>query len=65
MWWIYSIGSNQASISRAKGPSKPVTEIRLKLTPSFAFKWLVPKLHDFNRQYPELKVQTFADGALS
>ncbi|MGR5063459.1 LysR substrate-binding domain-containing protein [Photobacterium sp. DNB22_13_2] len=40
------------------------SEIRLKLTPSFAFKWLVPKLHDFNRQYPELKVQTFADGAL-
>lgn len=40
------------------------SEIRLKLTPSFAFKWLVPKLHDFNSQYPELKVQTFADGAL-
>ncbi|KDM89747.1 LysR substrate-binding domain-containing protein [Photobacterium galatheae] len=39
-------------------------EIRLKLTPSFAFKWLVPRLHDFYQQYPEINVQTFADGAL-
>ncbi|GAB6260888.1 LysR substrate-binding domain-containing protein [Photobacterium sp. 53610] len=39
-------------------------EIRLKLTPSFAFKWLVPRLHDFYQQFPEINVQTFADGAL-
>ncbi|MGF1681755.1 LysR family transcriptional regulator [Photobacterium minamisatsumaniensis] len=39
-------------------------EVRLKLTPSFAYKWLVPKLHDFYRQYPDIKVLTFADGAL-
>lgn len=39
-------------------------EVRLKLTPSFAFKWLVPRLQDFYQQYPEVKIQTFAEGAL-
>ncbi len=39
-------------------------EVRLKLTPSFAFKWLVPRLQDFYQQYPEIKIQTFAEGAL-
>lgn len=58
-----SIGQIKQVLAELKAPQTS-TEIRLKLTPSFAFKWLVPKLHDFNRQYPELKVQTFADGAL-
>ena len=46
--------------------SKPSlhSEVRLKLTPSFAFKWLVPRLEDFHRQYPDVQVQTFAEGAL-
>ena len=39
-------------------------EIRLKLTPSFAFKWLVPRLEDFYRQHPDIQIQTFAEGAL-
>ncbi|WP_041395347.1 LysR substrate-binding domain-containing protein [Photobacterium profundum] len=39
-------------------------EIHLKLTPSFAFKWLVPRLHDFYTQYPDIKIHTFAEGAL-
>jgi len=39
-------------------------EIRLKLTPSFAFKWLVPRLEGFYRQYPDIQIQTFAEGAL-
>lgn len=39
-------------------------EIRLKLTPSFAFKWLVPRLEDFYRRHPEIQIQTFAEGAL-
>lgn len=39
-------------------------EIRLKLTPSFAYKWLVPRLEDFYRQHPDIQVQTFAEGAL-
>ncbi|MGR5218676.1 LysR substrate-binding domain-containing protein [Vibrio parahaemolyticus] len=39
-------------------------QIRLKLTPSFAFKWLVPKLEDFHRHYPDIQIHTFAEGAL-
>lgn len=39
-------------------------EVRLKLTPSFAYKWLVPRLEDFYRQHPDIQVQTFAEGAL-
>lgn len=39
-------------------------EVRLKLTPSFAFKWLVPRLHNFYQLYPDISIQTFAEGAL-
>lgn len=39
-------------------------QIRLKLTPSFAFKWLVPRLENFQKQYPEIQIHTFAEGAL-
>lgn len=39
-------------------------QIRLKLTPSFAFKWLVPKLEKFHKQYPDVQIHTFAEGAL-
>ncbi|MGR5238893.1 LysR substrate-binding domain-containing protein [Vibrio alfacsensis] len=39
-------------------------EIRLKLTPSFAFKWLVPRLESFHLENPDLQVQIFAEGAL-
>ncbi|HHX8439702.1 TPA: LysR substrate-binding domain-containing protein [Vibrio diabolicus] len=39
-------------------------EIRLKLTPSFAFKWLVPKLESFHHENPDIQVQIFAEGAL-
>lgn len=39
-------------------------EIRLKLTPSFAFKWLVPRLENFHKQYPDIQIQIFAEGAL-
>ncbi|UPQ87384.1 LysR substrate-binding domain-containing protein [Vibrio sinaloensis] len=39
-------------------------QIRLKLTPSFAFKWLVPRLEKFHRQYPDVQIHTIAEGAL-
>ncbi|NVD06013.1 LysR family transcriptional regulator [Vibrio sp. JPW-9-11-11] len=39
-------------------------QIRLKLTPSFAFKWLVPRLEKFHRQYPDVQIHTVAEGAL-
>ncbi|YCO03103.1 LysR substrate-binding domain-containing protein [Vibrio sp. VNB-15] len=42
----------------------PHNEIRLKLTPSFAFKWLVPRLESFHLDNPDLQVQIFAEGAL-
>ncbi|MGF1718587.1 LysR substrate-binding domain-containing protein [Vibrio kyushuensis] len=40
------------------------SEIRLKLTPSFAFKWLVPRLEGFHRLFPDIQVQIYAEGAL-
>lgn len=49
---------------RSLVPSTERKEIRLKLTPSFAFKWLVPRLEDFYRRHPEIQIQTFAEGAL-
>lgn len=45
-------------------PASERKEIRLKLTPSFAFKWLVPRLEDFYRRHPEIQIQSFAEGAL-
>lgn len=42
----------------------PEGEVKLKLTPSFAFKWLVPRLHKFYSLHPNISVQTFAEGAL-
>lgn len=39
-------------------------EIRLKLTPSFAFKWLVPRLQNFYSLYPNISIHTFAERAL-
>lgn len=39
-------------------------QIRLKLTPSFAFKWLVPRLENFHKRYPDVQIHTFAEGAL-
>ncbi|CAM3645957.1 LysR substrate-binding domain-containing protein [Vibrio aquimaris] len=38
--------------------------IRLKLTPSLAYKWLVPRLDDFQKSHPNIQVQVFAEGAL-
>lgn len=43
---------------------KQNNEIKLKLTPSFAFKWLVPKLESFHLEYPDIQVQIFAEVAL-
>ncbi len=40
-------------------------EIRLKLTPSFAFKWLVPKLESFHLDHPDIQVQIFCGSRIS
>jgi len=39
-------------------------EVKLKLTPSFAYKWLIPRLEKFYNLYPNISIQTYADGAL-
>ena len=39
-------------------------EVYLKLTPSFAFKWLVPRLEVFHRMHPDIQIHTFAEGAI-
>lgn len=38
--------------------------VRLKSTPSFVFKWLIPHLRTFNRKFPDIRVETYADAAL-
>ncbi|WP_211279523.1 LysR substrate-binding domain-containing protein [Cognaticolwellia mytili] len=39
-------------------------EVKLKLTPSFAYKWLIPRLQKFYNLYPNISIQTYAEGAL-
>jgi DNA-binding transcriptional LysR family regulator len=39
-------------------------EVYLKLTPSFAFKWLVPRLEVFHRMHSDIQIHTFAEGAI-
>lgn len=41
------------------------TTVTLSVTPSFASKWLVPRLTRFARAYPELDLQTVASEGLS
>ncbi|MBT2916656.1 LysR family transcriptional regulator, partial [Vibrio anguillarum] len=43
--------------------SRNINEIKLKSTPSFAFKWLVPRLENFHRKHPDIQIQIFAEGA--
>ncbi|PMJ89925.1 LysR substrate-binding domain-containing protein [Vibrio sp. 10N.261.55.A7] len=52
------------TIANLQSSSADASEVRLKLTPSFAFKWLVPRLEDFHRLHPDIQVQTYAEGAL-
>ncbi|ELR66632.1 Glycine cleavage system transcriptional activator [Photobacterium marinum] len=58
-----SLTDIQTMIAKLQQPTAE-GEIRLKLTPSFAYKWLVPRLQDFYQQHPEIKIRTFAEGAL-
>ncbi|EJK2115494.1 LysR family transcriptional regulator [Vibrio navarrensis] len=58
------LGEIEAEVGRLRQEQGRAQEVRLKLTPSFAFKWLVPKLDSFHQQYPEIQIQIFAEGAL-
>ena len=62
-----SINPHLTAIEEAiEQASKAVSRkpIRLKLTPSLAYKWLVPRLDDFRQSHPNIQVQIFAEGAL-
>ncbi len=39
-------------------------EIRLKLTPSFAYKWLIPRLQNFYNLHPDIQIQIYAEAAI-
>jgi len=41
------------------------TRLTLSVTPSFASKWLVPRLSDFAHAHPEIEVQTVASEGLA
>lgn len=38
--------------------------VRLRSIPSFVFKWLIPRLAGFQNQYPDIRIETFAEGSL-
>ncbi|NRA54501.1 MAG: LysR family transcriptional regulator [Gammaproteobacteria bacterium] len=58
-----SVGSISAVLARLQvSPASDV--IRLKSTPSLVFKWLIPKLQQFKNEFPQLKIETYADAAL-
>ena len=44
--------------------SEQNSEIHLKLTPSFAYKWLVPRLESFYKQHPHITITTYAESGL-
>lgn len=48
-------------IERLQNTNKFLGEIRLKLNPSLAYKWLVPRLNNFAKLYPDIRIHTFAD----
>ncbi|MCW8335215.1 LysR substrate-binding domain-containing protein [Vibrio paucivorans] len=54
----------EAVIQSLQQPSGQSKEVKLKLTPSLAFKWLVPKLEQFHRHHPDIQVVTFAETAI-
>lgn len=54
----------ESAIEASRQEQMPDGELRIKLTPSFAFKWLVPRLQNFYQQYPNITIVTFAEGAL-
>ncbi|WP_434361411.1 LysR substrate-binding domain-containing protein [Parasalinivibrio latis] len=58
------INELDAVISGFKAPKTGNNTVKLLLTPSFALKWLSPRLPEFYNQHPEIRVQTFAEGSL-
>lgn len=59
-----SLNNIASAIATLQDDTVVGNEVRVKSTPSFAFKWLVPRLSDFYHQNPEIQIHIFADGAL-
>ncbi|WP_421869282.1 LysR substrate-binding domain-containing protein [Motiliproteus sp.] len=58
-----SIMTIQSTIARLQSNSDAAV-VRIRSTPSFAFKWLIPRLKAFSQTFPAIKVETFAEAAL-
>jgi len=58
------VESIERSLNKLIEQQEITSEIHLKLTPSFAFKWLVPRLHSFYKQYPNITITTYAESGL-
>lgn len=60
------IGRALAIIDDATQKLRPEnTRVTLSVTPSFASKWLVPRLAAFNSEHPHIEVQTIANEVLA
>jgi len=59
-----SLDNIAATIDKLQHHHATGYELRIKSTPSFAYKWLVPRLQHFYQEFPEIKIQIFADSAL-
>jgi DNA-binding transcriptional LysR family regulator len=55
-----SFAEIENSIDDLKQDQSADGEIKLKLTPSFAYKWLIPRLQKFYNLYPNISIQTLA-----
>ncbi len=54
----------ESTLIELRRDSEQNSEIHLKLTPSFAYKWLVPRLESFYKQYPHITITTYAESGL-
>ncbi|WP_417225994.1 LysR substrate-binding domain-containing protein [Amphritea sp.] len=55
--------SLESCLSRIKR-SDPEGSVRLRSIPSFVFKWLIPRLGGFQKRYPDIRIETIAEGSL-
>lgn len=46
-----------AAQTRSLRPAKPDNELTLQVYVTVALKWLIPRLHDFERRFPDMKVR--------
>lgn len=46
-----------AAQTRSLRPAVPDNELTLQVYVTVALKWLIPRLHDFERRYPDMKVR--------